>query len=567
MSTKLVALSPPTSLAQVLERIAAMDSLPSQKRHDLMSSIRRVTRLLDSLPADIPADPEALKRRLGILTPAAAGMTRGRWRNVRALLTAALALTGAKVMRGRRRDALMPQWLVLFERVSDRYERARLSRFFSYASANGIGPNDVDDRTVADFAESLKRNSLLDRQTEIVRGLCLAWNRCAEKIEGWPAARVAVPNSRRDYALPPTTYPPSFDADVHAYLAHLAGGDLFNSTGRGPASPATLRDLRVRLFEMAAALVRSGRVPERIGSLADLVAPNALQTALTFVWARNGKRKTGHLHNFALTALKIAKYWVKAPSEQIAALQAIRRQVDPQNMGMTEGNRARLRQFDDPENLRRLINLPETIRRSLPRTGSVAYAAAVRVQSALAIGILLVAPMRMKNLASLHLDRHLSRTRPGGVRHIVIPAEEVKNLAPLSFEIPGPLGELLDFYLARCRPILSKDSNGYLFPSLRHGGAKPSGHLGTQIKRTIAREAGIILNPHAFRHLSAKLFLAAHPGEYETVRLFLGHKCLNTTVRAYCGLEQADALRRLDALIDRHRNNPGDRHDSPPAHR
>ena len=142
---------------------------------------------------------------------------------------------------------------------------------------------------------------------------------------------------------------------------------------------------------------------------------------------------------------------------------------------MTERNRARLRQFDDPENLRRLINLPETIWRSMPRTGPVGYAAAIRVQSALAIGILLVAPMRMKNLASLHLGRHLSRTRPGGVRHIVIPPEEVKNRAPLSFEIPGPLGELLDFYLARCRPILSEDSNGYLFPAPRSGGAKTSG--------------------------------------------------------------------------------------------
>ena len=89
MSTRLVALGPPATLAQVLERIAAMDSLSSQRRHDLMSAVRRVARLLDSLPADIPADPEALKRRLGILTPTAAGMTRSRWRNVRALLTTA----------------------------------------------------------------------------------------------------------------------------------------------------------------------------------------------------------------------------------------------------------------------------------------------------------------------------------------------------------------------------------------------------------------------------------------------------------------------------------------------
>jgi len=191
---------------------------------------------------------------------------------------------------------------------------------------------------------------------------------------------------------------------------------------------------------------------------------------------------------------------------------------------------------------------------------------ASRIQLALAIGILLVAPMRMKNLAALHLGRHVIRTRPGAVRHIVIPAEEVKNRTPLSFEIPDYLGELLDFYLARCRPILSEDANGYLFPAPRRGGAKTPGDLGKQIKRMIARETGIILNPHAFRHLSAMLFLAAHPGEYETVRLFLGHKNLNTTVRAYCGLEQADALRRLDALIDSHRKNSGNHRGSPRSH-
>jgi integrase len=441
-----------------------------------------------------------------------------------------------------------------------------LSRFFSYASMNGIRPDDVDDGTVTDFTESLKRNSLLERQTQIVRGLCLAWNRCAEKLEAWPAARLTVPNRRRDYAFPPAAYPASFVADVQAYIAHLAGSDLFDVTGRTRASPATLRDVRMCLFAMAAALIHSGRAPDTIRSLADLITPDAVKTVLTFLWSRNGKRKTGHVHNFALAALKIAKWWVKAPAEQIAALQAIRRQVDPQSTGMTERNRARLRQFDDPENLSRLINLPETIRRSMPGTGSVSYAAAHRVQLALAIGILLVAPMRMKNLAALHLGRHLIRARPGGVLHIVIPPEEVKNRTPLSFEIAHFLGELPDFYVAQCRPLLSRDPNGYLFPA-RGGGVKRPGLLGSQIKRLIAREVGISLNPHAFRHFSAKLFLAAHPGEYETVRLFLGHKSLSTTVSAYCGLEQGDALRRLDALIDTHRMNSGNRRGSPSSYR
>jgi integrase len=79
------------------------------------------------------------------------------------------------------------------------------------------------------------------------------------------------------------------------------------------------------------------------------------------------------------------------------------------------------------------------------------------------------------------------------------------------------------------------------------------GHLAGQIKRTLRQETGIDLNAHAYRHLAAKLFLAAHPGEYETTRLLLGHKDLTTTTQYYCGLEQADALRRYDALIDSYR--------------
>jgi integrase len=188
---------------------------------------------------------------------------------------------------------------------------------------------------------------------------------------------------------------------------------------------------------------------------------------------------------------------------------------------MTVRNRARLRQFDDPENLRRLINLPQTIQRALPRSDRLSYDQAVKLQSAVAIGILLDAPLRAKNLAPLHLGRHVVRTRAGGVRHFVVPAEETKNRSALAFEVSDSLGELIDVYLTRGRPILVKDADGYLFPA-RKGGAKTPAQLAEQIKHTIVQETEIVLNAHAFRHLSAKLFLAAHPGEYETVRLFLG---------------------------------------------
>ena len=199
---------------------------------------------------------------------------------------------------------------------------------------------------------------------------------------------------------------------------------------------------------------------------------------LKFLWLRNGKRKTGQLHNFALTAIKIAKHWVKAPTEQIEALRAIRREVDPKSTGMTERNRARLRQFDDAENPRRLIDLPEAILRALPRSRPPSYAEAIKVQSALAVGILLAAPMRIKNLASLQLGRHVVRSRPGGARHIVVPAAEVKNRMPLAFEVSDGLGELVDAYLTRCRPILIEDLEDLCFQRAS-GGAKKPGATGS----------------------------------------------------------------------------------------
>src|SRR5262249_34867663 len=150
---------------------------------------------------------------------------------------------------------------------------------------------------------------------------------------------------------------------------------------------------------------------------------------------------------------------------------------------------------------------------------------------------------------------------PGAVVHLVVPAEEVKNKTALEFELPPDVVRLRDLYVARFRPLLTTDNSGFLFPA-RKGGAKTPAQLAAQIKRAIKLGTGLTLNLHAFRHLAAYLFLKAHPGEYETVRLLLGHKSLTTTVQFYCGLEQSDAIRRYDALIDRYRRPE----DGDPAH-
>ncbi len=140
--------------------------------------------------------------------------------------------------------------------------------------------------------------------------------------------------------------------------------------------------------------------------------------------------------------------------------------------------------------------------------------------------------------------------------HLVIQSGEVKNKNPLEFEVPQNVVRLLELYLQKFRPLLVTDGSSYLFPA-RTGGAKAPAQLAAQIKRAIKIGTGLIVNVHLFRHVCAYLYLKAHPGEYETVRLLLGHTTLAVTVRAYCGLERSDAVRRYDSLIGTYRRSHG----------
>lgn len=553
MSTKPASLSPPETLQAIIERIHAMDHLAPQRRQDLCSALRRLASLIGQPPCNIPTDLALLRQQLALFTPAGAGVTPRRWHNIKALVSAALDMTGATVVR-RRRDSLPPAWADLMGRVNDRYERSRLSRLASHCAARGIEPAQVDDNTSTVFGAELLQNTLIDRPKQVHRDACLAWNRSADSIPGWPGQHLTVPDHSRTYALPLTAYPLSFVADLEAWLNHLSGEDLFGETARKPCGPATLHTNRRLALQFAAALVHTGRAPASISSLADFVTIDAAKAGLSFFWERAGRQKSGHLHHYGLLLVKLARHWVKVPPAQLAQLQAMRQRIDPGQTGMTPRNRARLRQFTDGANVARLVGLPRAIERALPTHEPLGYEAAIQLQSAVGIAVLLAAPMRIKNLASITLDRHLVQIREGGSAHLVLPGPEVKNKAALEFPLPPEVLALIHTYIRRALPVLAGGPSRFLFPA-RSGGTKPEAQLSVQLKKAIARHAGLDLNVHAFRHLAAMLFLRRHPGEYETVRLLLGHKSLATTVRAYCGLEDSEAFRRYDQLMDSYRQH------------
>ncbi len=564
MSTKNTSLVSPTTLQGVIDAIALRADLSDQRRLDLRSSLRTFAKALGKVPDQVPADIGALNSQIAGVTAQMVGLSAPRWANVKSGLTTALSLTGAKVIAGKRRGALAPEWAALLDQVEDRYERSRLSRFMSWCTTEAIAPETVCQGDVDRFVVALAKESLVERPKAVHRDLALAWGRCRTAVVGWPDIAVAVPNHTRAYALAEEDFSDAFVKDVDAYLHHLAEVDPFEATPRKAMAPTTLRDTKLRIYQLASALAQSGRDPKTILGLSDLVAPEAAKAALRVQRERNGKRKTGQLANYARTLIDAARHWVKASEADIESLRGLARSITPKTGGMTDRNRARLRQFDNQSAVHRLIGLPGLVFDALPPEGRLSPAQALRAQSALAVAILILgAPLRIKNLASLQLGVHVLETRPIGLggnaavvagkgtttRHIVLPAVDVKNDKDLEFTLPSGLCKYLDVYVSRCLPILVRGGSSYLFPNTT-GGTKREDGLSVQIKTFIKRETGLIVNAHLYRHLAAKLYLERNPGDYPTVQMLLGHKDLQTTLRAYVGMEQGDAIKRYDQMMD-----------------
>ena len=217
---------------------------------------------------------------------------------------------------------------------------------------------------------------------------------------------------------------------------------------------------------------------------------------------------------------------------------------------MTAKNRARLRAFDDPKHLLALLTLPVRLMDKADRVAAPSRREALMAQTAVAIQILLLVPLRRLNLLRLDVHRHLCRSRSGrhAVVHLVIPAEETKTSQPIEAVLPEPLVRMIDHFMTRYHPLLTSDTDGLLFPG-RDGGCKHITALTAQIERAVRDHTGLAVNPHLFRHLAGKLSQQFDPGNYELSRQLLGHRSTDTTVTYYTGQDTAAAVARYDANI------------------
>jgi site-specific recombinase XerD len=536
------------SLADVLTAIAEAADLSRARRQDMASAVRTIARVLGRPPEVIPTDPVLLGRRLAEVSPTAQGVSKERWTNVRSLLLSALALT-RPMLPGRHREPASPGWKALSSSLQSRRHATRLSRLFSWLSARGIGPETVTLDDLVTFGLELREASLTKKPEETWREVCSAWNRAQQAIEGWPAITLTAPKRRIGYTFPWANFHPSLKIDVDGYLDRLSGTDLLEETPFRPVRQSTRdhRELQFRTF--ASALVHRGHDPQSLRSLADLVVLEAYKDGLRYLIDRHGGTSSTTIEQMAMTLKAVAKHYIKLDRETLDRMAAIIRKLSVKTHGMTEKNRSRLRAFEDFDNTQALLKLPARLMREAAAGSLPPQRAALLAQTAVAIEILTMAPIRLSNLAALDLDHHLVRLgRARDQLHIVLGEVEVKNRLALDYPLPEESTRLIEQYVTIYRTLLAGPANRALFPG-RGGGHKSLSMIRSQIISAVFRYTGLRVNPHLFRHIGAKSLLDAQPGAHSVITRLLGHKSMNTALKFYTGMETTAAVRHFTKTI------------------
>jgi site-specific recombinase XerD len=541
------------SLADVLAAIEQATDLSPARRRDLSSAVRAVCKALGRQPADIPADPAQLRRRLEGLSPEALGLAARRWANIRSLVLKAIGLI-KPVMAGRQITPLLPGWQMLNDKNPSRSGRIRVAPVMRWMSERNIEPEAVTEADLLAYRDELFANSLRAAPEASWQAFLWQWNLAVREVEGFPQVELTRVSRKKIVTLPWSAFPPSLKEDTEDWGDWLMGKDILAD---GPTRPvrettADTRNYQIRYF--ASALVEAGHDPSALRTLDDLVTLPAYEAGLLHLYQRNGNKPSSTLGHLAGALIAVARHRVlpklddeTASAKTLKRMTSIRNKIDVPPNGLTQKNRERLLQFDDPEQAAKLIALPlrlkdEALSGRHPKAQSLVLA-----DVAVAVELLLMTTVRIGNLHSTRLEINLRKYRN---RYVLTYQEgEVKNSSHLEFYLPEDTGKLLDWYLKDMRVQRLQGISDALFIGEDGVSTKAKNTLAIQITNTVKEFTGLTVNPHLFRHAMALIYLSANPGSYQVMRLMLGHKSVETTTQSYTGAETKTAQAHFDKVI------------------
>ena len=530
------------------------DSSLNHTRHrDLASGLRRVAKALGLTPQDVPCHGRWLQPRLSKVSPAMHGISTKTWQNAVSNVRSAMAHAGIVEQRFNRITDLSPEWQELWARLletGDKTLQPSLCRFVHFLSNQCIAPGDVQDAHASAYRDALVVNEISKSPVTGYRAAVNGWNLAVDRISDWPKKHLSLENRQKVIKRSEDTFPVGFIQDVDALMSDFATPDPLAEDGRHRAlRPASLAQYRRQLIRFASEVVHSGVPIAQIQSLGDLLQPDMAERGLRQMLSRNNNQSNAVIAEVASRLRNFSKISRLPEETQIGLDRLARRLAVPAQNGMTKKNRDRLRILQNDKMMLRLLNLPAQLFANPPAGKANAHYKALAREDAVAIAILLVCPIRVKNLAGIHLERHIQR--PGdGRAFLVVTEDDVKNGRPIEFELPKDLVGMIDQHLATRSPMMCRHGTRWLFPRRDYAAPVDPNQLSSRIFKRVRKETGLEVNAHLFRHLAVMNWLDANPGGYEVARRLLGHSEVSRTISLYSGLEVKSATRAFADLIE-----------------
>jgi integrase len=542
------------SIADMLKAIETATDLSASQRSHWSCSARQICVYLNRPPEIVPARWPGIKNAVLDLHPARVGANAKTLANHKANCRASVRWFAQEKNLPKTGAPLMPAWAMLVAKITDPNRRKRVSGLIRYCSAAMIAPENVNEEVLDNYMRYRGETTRLAANTAARRVIARAWNTCSEQIREWPRQRLIEPQVRPLTDTAWESFPETLREGIERYLAG------FKKIRRGvsgkrirPCKESTVKTRRRELQAFARMAVRLGHPVESLPSLTELLDPTLVEEVLNAYWDTSEKEEPCvYTVDLAWKLLSIARETKCLPDADLAQLDDIRAAMEEQRRGgLTEKNLNVIRAVLTGQVWDQVVRLPRAfmaearlLRHQTP------VKAAVTAQLATAIAILTFDPVRLGNLIQIRLGENL--IKPGKLEDpywLVFPHYDVKNRVQLEAELLPEVCEIIDEYIHDYRSVLLRGSNGpWLFPG-ETGGVKTSRTLSLQITARIEKACGLRITAHQFRHAAAAIYLKDHPGEWETVRQFLGHRNIQTTINFYTGLNMIQASQLFGAIV------------------
>lgn len=546
------------TMSDVLSQLDSVENLTATQLRDLKSAIQSLCRILGKPPNSVVANINWLHIRVRRVAPAAHNISKKRLANIKSGVLKALAVTGCSRERSDWLRPPSPAWQDLLDKVSDKHDLWKLTQLAQYCSALDIGPDAVSDEHITGLQRTLHEETFMNKPDHVAVNAVKTWNRLRGEIEGWPDIVLSRPPRKKEpWTITLDQFPQPFQDDIARWKLRLEKPDPLDITGpRKPLRPVTVKHRLHQIQQAASAAVLSKHLAlANMQSLSLLVDIATFKAILRYLMNRFDGKPTEAIHGLAVGLKSIAEHHVQVKPEHLKELKAILARINLNVDGLRTKNQQRLEQLEDPHNLAALLHLPAKLVRLSERGGLREHKAALLLQAALCIEILLYAPMRAGNLSRLHLEHHIRFIGSGRKRMtmITVPADEVKNDRALHYELGPETTKLLEQYMRDARPVLMRQPSEYLFPS-QNGDHKLVEHVSGLVKQTILEHTGMVINAHLFRSIAGKIHSLVAPGDFTTLSHVL-HNSLQTAMRDYAPFEHKSSIRHYQNSVDLARKN------------